>query len=382
MNDWLTTALNLIEHDQLAILVSVIGTRGSAPRDTGTRMIVSADQCYGTIGGGQLEYKAIALAREQLLQAQTADTPTLAAIDEHSVSADTASKASTTLHRFPLGASLGQCCGGLVHLLLEPLDKSATPWLQYLQAHHAAGRAVMMLTQAVTTPDEQGSVTSIRKLLVSDIDHQGTLLRVQKPALRHAREQLGCQNSLTGSIDPSLWIEKLLPDDFRILIFGAGHVGKALVNVLSTLPCRISWIDGRAAEFPTTIPDNVSRIVSTDPELELAAAPEGSYVLILTHSHALDEFICSQALQIDSLAFCGLIGSASKRRRFLQRFRHRGMSEAAMARLTCPIGLPELDGKHPGEIAVSVAAQILGLRQQQLASRDDTSATASQHAFA
>ncbi len=382
MNDWLSTALNLIEDNQAAVLVTVIGTRGSAPRDAGTRMIVSADHCHGTIGGGHLEYKAIALAREQLSQMRTAACPTAAATDCAGLSAVTTAKATPSLHRFPLGASLGQCCGGLVHLLLEPLDDTAVPWLRYLQSHLDAGQAVIMMTQAVPGTEEQEAALRIGKLLVSERDHHGELSGVQGSALHQARQQLVCRNTPPVSMDPSLWIEKLLPDDFRILIFGAGHVGKALVNVLATLPCSIRWIDSRAAEFPATMPSNVERVVSTDPELELAAAPDGSYVVIMTHNHALDETLCSQALQIDSLAWCGLIGSASKQRRFVQRFRNRGMSDAAIARLTCPIGLPELDGKHPGEIAVSVAAQILWRRQQQLASRDDAGATVSQHAFA
>lgn len=374
MNNWLTTALELIGQQQSAVLISVIGTRGSAPRDAGTRMIVCADQCHGTIGGGHLEYKAIALAREQLSKEQGHGT-----LANGMLGSSEAARPVATLHRFPLGASLGQCCGGLVHLLFEPLNAEAVPWLQYIRSHHEADRTVMLMTQAVADTREKSRIAAIRKLLVTDIDTHGELLDIQQAAVAVARQHLGSDQALPDTIDRSLWLERLPPDDFRILIFGAGHVGKSLVNVLGTLPCSISWIDSRAGEFPPSLPANVSPIVSSEPELELAAAPADSFVLILTHNHALDEFICAQALQNDTLAWCGLIGSASKRRRFLQRFRARGISEAAIARLTCPIGLPGLEGKHPGEIAVSVAAQILDIRQRQLARLADAATAASQH---
>lgn len=365
MNDWVTTAMELLAQNRPAILVSVVGTRGSAPRDSGARMIVCADQCYGTIGGGHLEYKATALAREQLQSTRSSDA------SKHAI-----------VRRFPLGASLGQCCGGLVHLLFEPLNRETGQWLQYTSAHHDAGKAVVMVTQAIADSGEPGRFTTVRKLLVSENDHLGELASAQQQTIDLARRQLSGDTVATDRTAPTLWFETVAPQDFRILIFGAGHVGRALVTALATLPCHISWIDSRRSEFPDSVPGNVHRVVSDEPDEELAEAPEGSYVLILTHNHALDEAICSQALQNDTLAYCGLIGSATKRRKFIQRFRARGLSEPAIERLTCPIGLPGLDGKHPGEIAVSVAAQILGLRQQQLASRPLTDAATLQHQFA
>lgn len=362
MHVWLTEALALIDRQEPAIVVSVVGTRGSAPRDSGTRMIVCNDRCIGTIGGGHLEYKAIALAREQLQP-------------------DDFAEARVTLRRFPLGASLGQCCGGLVQLLFEPLNREEEQGLQYIREHHEAGRSVMIVTQAVADAREKGRIADIRKLLVSEYDSYGELDDKQQSVLRTARERLCGDHAALPGGERSLWFEKLPPVDFHILIFGAGHVGKALVNVLSTLPCHITWVDSRAEEFPALSPPNVRHRLTEDPEEELAEAAAGSYVLILTHNHALDESICAQALQNDSLAWCGLIGSASKRRKFIQRFRARGLSDASIARLTCPIGLPGLNGKHPGEIAVSVAAQLLELRQQQRVRQDSAGTAITQHEF-
>lgn len=365
MNDWVHTAIDLIARKEPAVLVSVMATRGSAPRDSGTRMIVCASRLFGTIGGGHLEYKATALAREQLL----ASPMTYAAngVSEKSIAQMDAE--SVTLRRFPLGASLGQCCGGLVNLLFEPLNHQSGQWLHYLHSHLQAGRSVVSITQALSDTTGHDAVAGIHKLLVSESDSHGDLVMGQQRAVVRARAQLASHGVLPDNTDPSLWFETLSPQDFQILIFGAGHVGKALVTTLATLPCHIAWIDSREAEFPNTLPSNVTRIVSEEPDMELARAPRHGYVIILTHSHALDEVLCSQALQNETLSWCGLIGSATKRRKFIQRLRARGMSEASLSRLTCPIGLPELSGKHPGEIAVSVAAQILGIRQQQLASR-------------
>lgn len=364
MNDWLSTALDLIARNQPAVLVSVIGTQGSAPRDSGTRMLVCTDDCHGTIGGGHLEYKAIALAREQL------------------ASGNDSTSAEPCLRRFPLGASLGQCCGGLVHLLFEPLNRETGEWLYYLRRQHDAGQPVVMVTDAVTDAGDKSRVIGIRKLLVSESDYHGELIDAQQATLLAARQYLHDDNERDDRHDHTRWFEKLLPDDFRVLIFGAGHVGKALIRVLSSLPCHITWVDSRPEQFPTALPANVSGIVSEEPEMELATAASGSYVLILTHNHALDESICAQALQNPALAWCGLIGSATKRRKFIHRFQARGMSDATIARLTCPIGLPGFTGKHPGEIAVSVAAQILDVRQKQLAGRAVTDSARTQLEFA
>ena len=147
----------------------------------------------------------------------------------------------------------------------------------------------------------------------------------------------------------------------QVYLFGAGHVGRALVHVLSQLPYRIRWFDGRGDAFPTDLPSNVAIEISAEPRHDVASAPIGTFFLVMTHSHSLDLDICDRVLARGDFAFLGLIGSATKRATFLGRLRRRGHSDATLARLTCPIGLPQVPGKQPAMIAVAIAGQLIAL---------------------
>jgi xanthine dehydrogenase accessory factor len=149
-----------------------------------------------------------------------------------------------------------------------------------------------------------------------------------------------------------------------LLVFGAGHVGRAISLALAPLPFRISWIDGRDDAFPAHVAANADVIASRDPPAEIARAEPGSFVLVLTHDHALDLAITAAALGRPDLPFVGLIGSATKRARFERRLRELGLDETRIASLVCPIGLPGIHGKEPAVIAASVTAQLLGLVEE------------------
>ncbi len=144
-----------------------------------------------------------------------------------------------------------------------------------------------------------------------------------------------------------------------MLLFGAGHVGRALALALAPLPFAVRWIDSRRDAFPAYAPANVALIHSSEPAGELAAAPDGALVVVMTHSHALDLDIVAAALAAERFCFVGLIGSSTKRARFLSQMRAAGISEAALARLVCPIGAPVLESKDPAVIAASTAVQLL-----------------------
>jgi xanthine dehydrogenase accessory factor len=136
-----------------------------------------------------------------------------------------------------------------------------------------------------------------------------------------------------------------------------------LVRVLSALPCEVDWIDSRANEFPAELPSNVRKIVS-DHAVELASgAPRGSYFLAMTHSHALDFELVKTILERGDFAYCGMIGSTTKRRTFENSLAKQGVARAALDRFTCPIGIDGIGGKEPGSIAVGVAAQLLMVRE-------------------
>ncbi len=153
--------------------------------------------------------------------------------------------------------------------------------------------------------------------------------------------------------------ERVLPVRRHVALFGAGHVGRALVRLLGDLPLRVSWIDSRPDAFPAARPGNVTTIVAADPAAQIEHLPAGAVVLIMTHDHQIDFGIVAAALTRDDFAAVGLIGSATKRARFVRRLAMHGIEAAAIGRLICPIGIPGIGGKLPAEIAIAVAAQIL-----------------------
>ena len=147
---------------------------------------------------------------------------------------------------------------------------------------------------------------------------------------------------------------------FRLQLYGAGHVGRAIVDVLAAVPCAVQWIDERENEFPTRAPPaHIERVCVEPVEAEVAMAPPQAHYLVLTHSHELDLRITEAILRRGDFAFLGLIGSKTKRARFMHRYEARGVARAALARLTCPIGVAGIEGKEPGVIAVAVVAQLL-----------------------
>jgi xanthine dehydrogenase accessory factor len=258
------TAVQWLADRRPAIVVEVTQAQGSAPREAGTRMLVAADAQAGTVGGGHLELKAIALAREMLAVGDA----TLRSV------------------HYPLGPALGQCCGGAVTLAYRPIDPA----------------------------------------ILAD------------------------------------WPPE--PVMFHLQLYGAGHVGRAIVQALAPLPVRIDWIDEREDEFARhTVPISGAadiRAVCVDAvEAEVALAPVGACYLVLTHEHDLDLRITEAILKRGDFAYLGLIGSKTKRQRFFHRFEQRGIAAELIERITCPIGVPGITGKEPEVIAVAVAAQLL-----------------------
>ena len=246
---WISALAELQEKGEPCVLVTIIEERGSTPRNAGSKMVVTAERIFETIGGGHLEYKAMEMARE-MLASRSQDT---------------------RLERFSLGASLGQCCGGATVLLFEPMGQ----------------------------PQAQ------------------------------------------------------------IAVFGAGHVGRALVPLLASLPCKVRWIDSRENEFPEQVPAGVEKIVGDEVVDEVENMPPGSYYIVMTHNHQLDLELTAAILKRGDFAYYGLIGSKTKRVKFEHRLRERGFADTLMARMRCPMGLPEVKGKLPVEIAVSIAGEVI-----------------------
>lgn len=241
------------------VLVTLLATAGSTPRDGGTKMLVCDDCTFDTIGGGHLEFAVIKQARDML-------------IDNNS---------SQKIEHYPLSSKLGQCCGGATNVLFE------------------------VFTQ-------------------------------------HTQ---------------------------HIAIYGMGHVARALVPILAQLPLQISWIDNRQSMLDeveqNTLPNNVKTVFSEHPVETINTLPLNAWAMIMTHNHQLDFDVVEAALARQDMAFVGMIGSDTKARRFKTRLQHKDWSAQVIQRLVSPVGLLEIPGKRPIEVAVSMAAQIIQLLEPQ-----------------
>lgn len=250
---WLDVLMALRERGEPAAILTLLEDRGSVPRGAGTKMIVTRDESWLTIGGGNLEFQCIAIAREML--SRGVETP--------------------REEKFALGARAGQCCGGMTRVLFEP-------W---------------------------------------------------------------------GRPQP------------QIYVFGAGHVGRALVTLLATLPCRVIWVDSREAQFSPP-PPGVECLHSDDPCEVARRAPDDSLFVVMTHHHPLDLALAETLLRRDRVRYLGVIGSQTKRQRFDWLLEGKGISPAKLDAMRCPIGLPDVKGKLPAEIAVAVAGEIIAVYQR------------------
>jgi xanthine dehydrogenase accessory factor len=147
---------------------------------------------------------------------------------------------------------------------------------------------------------------------------------------------------------------------FTLQLYGAGHVGRAIVKLLAGIPCTVQWVDERETEFPTDpLPPHIERVCVEPVQAEVRLAPPGAFYLVLTHSHELDLALSQAILARGDFGFFGLIGSKTKRARFEHRLLERGFDAARVGRITCPIGIEGVAGKEPEVIAVAVVAQLL-----------------------
>lgn len=259
----MTLAAFLTAHQRDGIvLVRIEAAEGSTPRETGACMAVSPSAIAGTIGGGQLEFHCIDLARHMLSEA-----------------------AEDQLLDIPLGPQMGQCCGGRVRVSLR----------------HASAAEI---------------------------------------ALFSAREKA------EAAARPP------------VLIFGAGHTGRALALALAPLPVSVSLIDDRD-DVMSGLPAAVTCIRMADPVDAVADAPANAAFVVLSHSHALDYRLTEAALARGDAAYVGMIGSATKRARFEASFLRAGGRRETLSRLTCPIGGSDVDDKRPEVIAALTAAELV-----------------------
>jgi xanthine dehydrogenase accessory factor len=340
-----------------AMLVTVMNVRGSAPRECGAKMLVTASEVIGTIGGGQLEFQCTRMAVERIAAARMAS----------SCSGST----GAFLHRFPLGANCGQCCGGVVEVLFERVDQE-TSWTRDLLDCHEQRRPAVIVTEAPVDGSCGKHLVTAERCRTYGPSAFGTC-EIAAPARRLLAEGGPSRQVEVNTPEErkvSVLLEPFGAPGMSIALFGAGHTGSAVVAAMAGLDCEIRWIDSRRRVFPASAPGNVVMVETGDPAREVAVMPPGAYYLVMTHSHPLDYEICERVLRRGDFAYLGLIGSRSKRRRFEQRMNKVGMAAGMLERLTCPIGIPGVGGKRPAEIAVAVAAELLKIKASMSAVND------------
>lgn len=365
---WLDGLRALVAKHGAAVRVVVAEVEGSTPREAGAAMVVLPDRTIGTIGGGELEHQAIAHARG-LLDA-------------------TAEPWHRVLWSVPLGPALGQCCGGRVTLLAELFAPRQTTSSTDSPAELSESRDLAGGVAVSTAQQGPGSLRSRASAGGSEVGGAALVVRpvssVVPPTMVHRRKTPGpwparVQRVVDDMLSGARPLETVLVRTGRdgtpwlvepagaartpVMLYGAGHVGRALVRVLQDLPFDVTWVDTTEERFPATIPPGVERRVASDPALVALEAPAGAWHLVMTYSHPLDLAICHAVLQQADAGYLGLIGSASKRARFVNRLVALGHAPEHIGRhLHCPIGLPDLPGKAPAVIAVSVAADLVRRR--------------------
>ena len=371
--DWLPTLLEFLDREPVVVRVVVADVRGSTPREPGAFMLVGHDSIAGSIGGGQLEWEAVASARDLL--------------------ADTA--AAARVNRVVLAADVGQCCGGVLSVWLERFTREDLNLLRVASDAGARGCAVLSSTiggdgveRRVVRGGVTGAAVGARVDTGTPTTGAPTTGALTTGALTTGGANTGgmataadASPSARVSIDDAtdcllraprqsalpiltrnaageLTLIERLDDEFpAVWLYGAGHVGHALARILVELPLRLTWIDSRSELLPDTL-GGVARILrDPDSVTTVSEAPVGAYFIVMSHSHPLDFALCHALLERNDFAWLGLIGSLSKAARFRSRLTRAGLGADVIRKLVCPIGVEGIESKWPAAIAVAVAAQ-------------------------
>ena len=314
---WIEVARARIASDGAVVRASLVGVKGSAPREAGATMLITERDIWQTIGGGSLEFEVMRRARAML-----AESGGLSGGLSGDPSGDPWPR---QVMRAALGPDMGQCCGGQVRVLLERFGPDQDGTLAAL----AGCRAVMHPLDGDQAPSDAGDA------------------------------EIGMDRANKAFVAP------VAVPGRPVFVYGAGHIGRALASHLVALQLDLHWVDVAAERFPDQIPHGARRVVAADPTVIAAHAPADSLHLVITHNHDLDEAICHRILSGEGFARLGLIGSATKAARFRSRLGKAGIDPASLDRLVCPVGLAAITGKHPARVALSIAAGV-AIWQQEL----------------
>ncbi len=309
------------------VMVTVVQVTGIAPREPGARMLVTPYQTFDSVGGGYLELQATQYARALLcLAVDAAGSP-------------------RRFEAFMTEPAGSPCAAARVELAFERIDPDTLKALRLVRRRARERMDSWRLValddaSACGVYDEDGARVSGTGPEQLPLPDAGCVLRVDADGRR--------------------WmVDAFLAPRPHLMLFGAGHVGAAIVRALAPLPCRVTWVDEREDMFPPLLPENIEPEATDTPEALIAGAGAGVTYLVLTHSHALDQRLSEAILRRGDAHWFGLIGSQTKRVQFERRLRERGIPASRLAAMSCPIGVPGIADKAPAVIAASVAAQLL-----------------------
>lgn len=334
MHNWPHQLRALLNDHNRVVMVTVAQTKGSTPREMGARFFVMPLITVDTIGGGNLEYKATQIARKVLTNTD---------------------KQKTMLKHFSLSAGLGMCCGGVVELLFELMDQGDYPWLeQWINCYENQSKDIL-ITQ-INNKNSSKRIYGEQEFLQKTDDLPDQIINTA--ALLSAENN----NTFIKTKTDVYYLETIEKKCNYLYLFGAGHVGQAIVTLMKDLPWQIKWVDTRddylEPQFLRQLSRQVDVCITNTPEAEIVHAKSQSFFLVMTHEHSLDLVLCEQILNRDDVKFFGMIGSKTKRQRFEHRLSAIGFNPYQLNKMICPIGIEGINSKQAPIIALSVVAQL------------------------
>jgi xanthine dehydrogenase accessory factor len=348
MNSWLKPVKTASALNKGFVLLTIISTKGSTPCSNGDKIVFSgAESVFGSIGGGNLEFKALSFAEELL----------------------SLNSNGTYLKKYPLGASLGQCCGGYVNVMFESFIQSdaTNSWIETVSNLLQDNEDFIVATIIDSNSEIEFSSKKFVYLdgtLSPNIDDK----KISSLITKSAKDLLLLSDSPTivqfenqsGALT-EVCFEKVLTSEVQpVVVFGAGHISRALMPILINLPIKIYWVDDRAEQFDKYQGDTSQiDIICDDFVQSIPDLPDSSYCLVITYSHQIDFEICEKMITQNNFSYLGMIGSEIKGKKFRDRFHQKNFSEEVINKFICPIGDKQKFLKSPAAIAVTIAMDLI-----------------------
>jgi len=352
MDSWLDPVKTEISLNNGFVLLTIIATKGSTPCTNGDKIVFTKNEnSFGSIGGGNLEFKSLAFAKEMLGQKMN----------------------TRQLVKYPLGATLGQCCGGYVKVLFESFiddDEDLShnnSWIEQVSALYKKGEDFILATiididkknhsstqKCIYTNNNFYSSLSNKKLSNFIEESASNLMQsAQSPTIVEFEDD--------SETKAQVLLEKVNSSEvLPVVVFGAGHISRALMPIIINLPIKLYWIDDRQEQFDQYVGDTSQiNIICDDFLTSMADLPNEIYTLVITYSHQIDFEICEKMIIQNNFSYLGMIGSSIKGRKFRDRFAQKNYSKDVIDKFTCPIGEKQKLLKSPTSIAITIAMDLI-----------------------